>query len=192
HVMRVRKGEEKTTHSYLLPQRLDAEAQQVQEEQSLERKVPEQPALATFTMSDLPESPVITPKPTVQTAPEQAAAPATPGLFGRLFGALKNVFASAESQPESTDTQEPASTEQRQERRSGRRQGSNNRRDRNQRDGARDSRDGRDGNKENRDGNRESRDENRRNKRQNAPAAVAETVAPVEEAVEKAPRDDQR
>ncbi|MCW2485544.1 ribonuclease E [Candidatus Symbiopectobacterium sp. NZEC127] len=195
HVMRVRKGEEKTTLSYLLPQRLDAEAQQVQEEQSLERKVPEQPALATFTMSDLPESPVITPKPTVQTAPEQAAAPATPGLFGRLFGALKNVFASAESQPESTDTQEPASTEQRQERRSGRRQGSNNRRDRNQRDGARDSRDGRDGrdgNKENRDGNRESRDENRRNKRQNAPAAVAETVAPVEEAVEKAPRDDQQ
>ncbi|WP_440863109.1 ribonuclease E [Symbiopectobacterium purcellii] len=180
HVLRVRKGEEKTTLSYLLPQRLDAEAQQVQEEQSLERKVPEQPALATFTMPDLPESPVIT--------PEQAAAPATPGLFGRLFGALKNMFASAESQPESTNTQEAASTEQRQERRSGRRQGSNNRRDRNQRDGARDSCDG---NKESRDGNRESRDENRRKKRQNAPA-VTEAVAPVEEAVEKAPRDDQQ
>lgn len=184
HVLRVRKGEEKTTLSYLLPQRLDAEAQQVQEEQSLERKIPEQPALATFTMPDLPESPVITPKPAAKTAPEQASAPATPGLFGRLFGALKNMFASAESQPESTNTQETASTEQRQERRSGRRQGSGNRRDRNQRDG-------RDGNKESRDGNRESRDENRRNKRQNAPA-VTESAAPVEEAVEKAPRNDQQ
>ncbi len=185
HVLRVRKGEEKTTLSYLLPQRLDAEAQQVQEEQSLERKVPEQPALATFTMPDLPESPVITPKPAAKPAPEQAATPATPGLFGRLFGALKNMFAGAESQPESTNTQEVTSTEQRQERRSGRRQGSNNRRDRNQRDGSRD------GNKESRDGNRESRDENRRNKRQNAPT-VTETAAPVEETVEKAPRDDQQ
>ncbi|MBG6244543.1 ribonuclease E [Candidatus Symbiopectobacterium sp. 'North America'] len=184
HVLRVRKGEEKTTLSYLLPQRLDAEAQQVQEEQSLERKIPEQPALATFTIPDLPESPVITPKPAAKTAPEQASAPSTPGLFGRLFGALKNMFASAESQPESTNTQETASTEQRQERRSGRRQGSGNHRDRNQRDG-------RDGNKESRDGNRESRDENRCNKRQNAPA-VTESAAPVEEAVEKAPRDDQQ
>ncbi|MGG2140104.1 ribonuclease E [Symbiopectobacterium sp. RP] len=188
HVMRVRKGEEKTTLSYLLPQRLDAEAQQVQEEQSLERKIPEQPALATFTMPDLPESPVITPKPATKTAPEQVSAPATLGLFGRLFGALKNMFTSAESQPESTNTQETASTEQRQERRSGRRQGSGNRRDRNRRDGARD---GRDGNKESRDSNRESRDEKRRNKRQNAPA-VTESAAPVEEAVEKAPRDDQQ
>lgn len=188
HVLRVRKGEEKTTLSYLLPQRLDAEAQQVQEEQSLGRKIPEQPALATFTMPDLPESPVITPKPAAKTAPEQVSAPATPGLFGRLFGALKNMFASAESQPESANTQETASTEQRQERRSGRRQGSGNRRDRNQRDGARD---GRDGNKKSRDSNRESRDENRRNKRQNAPA-VTESAVPVEEAVEKAPRDDQQ
>ncbi|MGL9750846.1 MAG: ribonuclease E [Symbiopectobacterium sp.] len=177
HVLRVRKGEEKTTLSYLLPQRLDAEAQQIQEEQSLERKIAEQPALATFTMPDLPESPVITPKPAAKTAPEQASESATPGLFGRLFCALKNMFTGAESQSESTNTQETASTEQRQERRSGHRQGSGNRRDRNQHDG--------------RDGNRESRDENRRNKRQNAPA-VTESAAPVEKAVEKAPRDDQQ
>ncbi|MGL9734022.1 MAG: ribonuclease E [Symbiopectobacterium sp.] len=175
HVLRVRKGEGKSTLSYLLPQRLDAEAQQVQEEQSLERKISEQPALATFTMPDLPESPVITPKPAEKTAPDQAFAPAKPGIFGRLFGALKNMFASVENQPESTKTQETASTEQRQERRSSRRQESGNRRDRNQRDG--------------RDGNYESRDENHRNKYQNA-LAVTESSAPVEEAVEKVPRDD--
>lgn len=184
NVLRIRKGEEKTTLSYLLPQRLEAEAQQVQEEQTLERKAPEQPALATFTMPDLPETPVITPKATPKATPEHASAPATPGLFGRLFDALKSMFGSAETQPSSADTQENTATEQRQERRSGRRQGSNNRRDRNQRDGARDNRDG---NRE----NRESRDDNRRNKRQNAPA-VAETVAPVEETPEKAPRDDQQ
>ncbi|MFT8211288.1 MAG: ribonuclease E [Symbiopectobacterium sp.] len=184
NVLRIRKGEEKTTLSYLLPQSLEAEAQQVQEEQTLERKAPEQPALATFTMPDLPETPVITPKAAPKAAPEQASVTATPGLFGRLFGALKSMFASAESQPESTSTPDTTATEQRQERRSGRRQGSNNRRDRNQRDGGRDNRDG---NRE----SRESRDDNRRNKRQNTPA-VAEAVAPVEETAEKTPRDDQQ
>ncbi|MGL9759774.1 MAG: ribonuclease E [Symbiopectobacterium sp.] len=188
HVLRVRKGEEKITLSYLLPQRFDAEAQQVQEEQALERKIHEQPALSTFTMPNLPESPVITLKPAEKTTLEQTSALATPGLFSRLFGALKSMFAGAESQPESINTQEIASTKQRQERRASRRQGSDNHSDRNQHDGARD---GRDGNKESRDGNRESRDENRGNKRQNA-LVVTESAAPVEEAVEKAPREDQQ
>ncbi|MGK2889140.1 MAG: ribonuclease E [Candidatus Malihini olakiniferum] len=177
NVLRIRKGEEKTTLSYLLPQRLEAEAQQVQEEQTLERKVPEQPALATFTMPDLPETSIITSKVAPKAASEQASAPATLALFCRLFGALKSIFASAETQPNRADTQENTTTEQCQERRLGHHQGSNNRRDRNQRDGNRE--------------NRQSRDDNRRNKRQNTPAVV-ETVAPVEETAEKAPRDDQQ
>ncbi|MGK2959996.1 MAG: ribonuclease E [Candidatus Malihini olakiniferum] len=184
NVLRIRKGEEKITLSYLLPQRLEAEEQQVQEEQTLERKVPEQPALAKFTMPDLPKTPIVIPKVAQKSAPEQASAPSMPGLFGRLFYALKSMFAGAETQPNIADTQENTTTEQRQKRRSGRRQYSNNSRDCNQRDGAHDNRNG---NRE----NREYRDDNRRNKRQNA-LVVAETIALVEETAEKALRDDQQ
>ncbi|WP_420065786.1 ribonuclease E [Pectobacterium colocasium] len=155
-VVRVRKGEEKPTLSYLLPQRLETETQQQQDEQTIERKQPEQPALATFTMAEMPAETA----PSVTKATPAAAKPAEaaqPGLISRFFSALKNAFASepavkaADSVDEKKAEEEKSAEGQRSERRNSRRQG-NNRRDR----GSRDNRD-----------NREQRDEQRRNKRQN-------------------------
>ncbi|KHS84523.1 ribonuclease E [Pectobacterium carotovorum] len=160
-VVRVRKGEEKPTLSYLLPQRLETETQQLQDEQTIERKQPEQPALATFSMAEMPEETA----PSIAKAAPAAAKPAEvaqPGLVSRLFSALKSVFASepAAKAADSVDdkkAEEEKSTEgQRPERRNSRRQG-NNRRDR----GSRDNRD-----------NREQRDDQRRNKRQNEDAVT--------------------
>ncbi|WP_225085021.1 ribonuclease E [Pectobacterium colocasium] len=155
-VVRVRKGEEKPTLSYLLPQRLETETQQQQDEQTIERKQPEQPALATFTMAEMPAETA----PSVTKAAPAAAKPAEvaqPGLISRFFSALKSAFASepavkaADSVDEKKAEEEKSAEGQRSERRNSRRQG-NNRRDR----GSRDNRD-----------NREQRDEQRRNKRQN-------------------------
>ncbi|MBA0193403.1 ribonuclease E [Pectobacterium carotovorum] len=157
-VVRVRKGEEKPTLSYLLPQRLETETQQLQDEQTIERKQPEQPALATFSMAEMPEETA----PSIAKAAPAAAKPAEvaqPGLVSRLFSALKSVFASepAAKAADSVDdkkAEEEKSTEgQRPERRNSRRQG-NNRRDRGSRD------------------NREQRDDQRRNKRQNEDAVT--------------------
>ncbi|MEI7383818.1 ribonuclease E [Pectobacterium versatile] len=167
-VVRVRKGEEKPTLSYLLPQRLETETQQLQDEQTIERKQPEQPALATFSMAEMPEE---TTPPVAKAAPAVAKATedAQPGLFSRFLSALKGVFASepVEKTVDAADdkkAEEEKSTEgQRSERRNSRRQG-NNRRDR----GSRDNRDNRD--------NREQRDDPRRNKRQNE-EAVTDTRA---------------
>ena len=164
-VVRVRKGEEKPTLSYLLPQRLETETQQLQDEQTIERKQPEQPALATFSMAEMPEETA----PSIAKAAPAAAKPAEiaqPGLVSRLFSALKSVFASepavkAADNVDDKKAEEEKSTEgQRPERRNSRRQG-NNRRDR----GSRDNRD-----------NREQRDEQRRNKRQNE-EAITDTRA---------------
>ncbi|ASY77625.1 ribonuclease E [Pectobacterium polaris] len=179
-VVRVRKGEEKPTLSYLLPQRLETETQQLQDEQTIERKQPEQPALATFSMAEMPEEttpPVAKEAPVVAKATEDAQ----PGLFSRFLSALKGVFASepVEKTVDAADdkkAEEEKSTEgQRSERRNSRRQG-NNRRDR----GSRDNRDNRD--------NREQRDDQRRNKRQNE-EAVTDTRA-VENA-EKSSSEEQ-
>ncbi|MCL2894884.1 ribonuclease E [Brenneria tiliae] len=173
-VVRVRKGEEKPTLSYLLPQLLETEAQQLQEEQTAERKQPEQPALATFTMPDMPAEETA---PAVEkAAPPAQAAPAQPGIVSRFLGALKGIFA-AEPAAETVDKADEKKNEsadageaQRQERRHPRRQG-NNRRDRGSRD------------------NREPREDQRRNKRQQHTEAVAET--PAVEATEKAAIDEQ-
>ncbi|AFR04023.1 ribonuclease E [Pectobacterium carotovorum subsp. carotovorum PCC21] len=167
-VVRVRKGEEKPTLSYLLPQRLETETQQLQDEQTIERKQPEQPALATFSMAEMPEETA----PSIAKAAPAAAKPAEvaqPGLVSRLFSALKSVFASepavkaADSVDDKKAEEEKSTEGQRPERRNSRRQG-NNRRDR----GSRDNRDNRD--------NREQRDEQRRNKRQNE-EAITDTRA---------------
>nr|WP_113868035.1 ribonuclease E [Brenneria salicis]NMN91235.1 ribonuclease E [Brenneria salicis ATCC 15712 = DSM 30166]RBP60436.1 RNAse E [Brenneria salicis ATCC 15712 = DSM 30166]RLM30064.1 ribonuclease E [Brenneria salicis ATCC 15712 = DSM 30166] len=160
-VVRVRKGEEKTTLSYLLPQRLETEAQQLQEEQTVERKLPEQPALATFTMPDMPAVAEDRASEAAKAVPTATSTTAVQtGFISRVLGALKGIFA-AESAAEATvatDEQKSASATpgegQRQERRPSRRQG-NNRRDRGPRD------------------NREQREEQRRNKRP-APENIAE------------------
>ncbi|MBN3141734.1 ribonuclease E [Pectobacterium brasiliense] len=161
-VVRVRKGEEKPTLSYLLPQRLETETQQLQDEQTIERKQPEQPALATFSMAEMPEETA----PSIAKAAPAAAKPAEvaqPGFVSRLFSAFKSVFASepavkaADSVDDKKAEEEKSTEGQRPERRNSRRQG-NNRRDRGSRD------------------NRDNRDEQRRNKRQNE-EAVTDTRA---------------
>ena len=200
-VLRVRKGEETHTLSYMLP-KLHEEAMALpSEEEYAERKRPEQPALATFVMPDVPPAPPESsaPKAAAPVAqPTPAQAPAKEGFLSRAISALKSLFASepqvqpAASEPE----QQPAKNrdEKQQERRNGRRQ--NNRRDRNDRNdrsdrGERPSRDNRD----NRD-NSEAREENRRNRRekQQQNAEVRESRAPVaEDAAEKPKaRDEQQ
>ncbi|WP_052285582.1 ribonuclease E [Kluyvera genomosp. 1] len=173
-VLRVRKGEETTTLSYLLPKLHEEEMALPVDEEIAERKMPEQPALATFVMPEVP------PAPTAETsaaAPKAkaavAAAPAAPGLISRFFAALKNLFAGtpekpAEAQPEKQQESKP---ERQQERRKPRQ---NNRRDRNDRNdrrndrGDRNERSDRNENAEGREPreNREGREDNRRNRRE--------------------------
>jgi ribonuclease E len=207
-VLRVRKGEETKTLSYMLPKLHEEEMAMPSEEEYAERKRPEQPALATFVMPDVPPAP---PEPTPAAPSAPAAKPAVakapaveqPGLISRFFGALKNLFA-GESTAESKEVKEekPAETEsQRQgnDRRNNRRQ--NNRRDRNDRGdrNTRDNRGDRDNRSENRD-NREprenrDRDDNRRNRRQGQqPNAEVREVRQnvVEEAEKPKTRDEQQ
>lgn len=95
-VLRVRKGEETSTLSYLLPKLHEEEMAMPSDEEPAERKLPEQPALAAFVMPDAPPAPaqqepakatvaVGTP---AASAPKSAA-PAQPGLVARFFSALK-------------------------------------------------------------------------------------------------------
>lgn len=72
-VLRVRKGEETPTLSYLLP-KLHEEAMALPtEEEFVERKQPEQPALATFAMPEVPPAPALQ-EPTAKAAAPKAAA----------------------------------------------------------------------------------------------------------------------
>ncbi len=212
-VLRVRKGEESKTLSYMLPKRYEEEMAVTSEEEYAERKRPEQPALATFVMPDVPPAPpetvpVATPAPVAKPAVAKAVTAEQPGLISRFFGALKNLFA-GEPGTENKEVQEakPAETEgqrQGQDRRNNRRQ--NNRRDRNDR-GDRNNRD-RDnrgeGRGENRSENRDNReprenrdrDDNRRNRRQgqqqNAEVRENRPNVVVEEAEKPKARDEQQ
>lgn len=177
-VLRVRKGEETSTLSYKLP-KLHEEAMALpSEEEYAERKQPEQPALATFVMPDIPPAPAPQPAPVaeekVQPTAAQPAAAAETGLLGRLFGALKKMFASEPaSQPVEVKAQEevkeekPARSQERRKPRQNNRRDRNERGDRGDRNERRDSRsegaEAREG-RDNRD-NRE-RDENRRSRRE--------------------------
>ncbi|MGP0902983.1 ribonuclease E [Serratia sp. CY76391] len=216
-VLRVRKGEETSTLSYLLPKLHEEDMERPLEDAPMERKRPEQPALASFSLSaDAPppaEEPVAVAKPVAAAAKAKAAAPAAakPGFLGRLFGGLKSLFAGEEqpaveeAKPAETPKAEGNGESRRQDRRGQRRQGTGRkergergerpeRGERKERGEGRDNRE-RDNRepRENREGreSRESRDEqrrNRRNQQQNAP--VAEETASEESA--KAPREDQQ
>lgn len=167
-VLRVRKGEETPTLSYLLP-KLHEEAMALPtEEEYVERKQPEQPALATFAMPDVPPAPALQ-EPAVKaaTAPKAAATAteaAQPGLFSRFLGALKSIFGGND---EVKPVEQPApKAEEKSERQQDRRKPrQNNRRDRNDRRDNRDNRGDRD-NRNERSESSENRDENRRNRRQ--------------------------
>ncbi|EOC1316827.1 ribonuclease E [Cronobacter turicensis] len=204
-VLRVRKGEETHTLSYMLP-KLHEEAMALpSEEEYAERKRPEQPALATFVVPDVPPMPQETSAPAAEPAapkaPVKAAEPAKEGFLSRAISALKSLFASEpQAQPVASEPEpQPAKSreDKPQDRRNGRRQ--NNRRDRNERGdrserGERPSRENRD-NRDNRD-NSEAREENRRNRRekQQQNAETREVRAPVAEDVAEKPksRDDQQ
>ncbi|WP_321147716.1 ribonuclease E [Serratia marcescens] len=216
-VLRVRKGEETSTLSYLLPKLHEEDMERPLEDAPMERKRPEQPALASFSLSaDAPppaEEPVAVAKPVAAAAKAKAAAPAAakPGFLGRLFGGLKSLFAGEEqpaveeAKPAETPKAEGNGENRRQDRRGQRRQGTGRkergeRGDRPERGERKERGEGRDNRerdnrepRENREGreSRESRDEqrrNRRNQQQNAP--VAEETASEENA--KAPREDQQ
>ncbi|MDQ7855348.1 ribonuclease E [Klebsiella michiganensis] len=202
-VLRVRKGEETSTLSYLLPKLHEEEMAMPSDEEPAERKLPEQPALAAFVMPDAPpasaqEEPA---RAAATVAPAasapKAAAPAQPGLVARFFSALKKVFSSEEeTKPAEVQVEKKAEekSERQQERRKPR---SNNRRDRNDRRDNRDNRDSRenrDSRAENSEG-RESREENRRNRRekqqQNAePREIRQTT--VEDSEKGKARDEQQ
>ncbi|CNH49204.1 ribonuclease E [Yersinia massiliensis] len=158
-VLRVRKGEEVPSLSYLLPQLHEAEMAQPQEETTIERKRPEQPALATFSLpTEVPPESTPTTADTKPAAVPQAATSATaeqPGFFSRLLTGLKGIFGGspeAEVKPVEVEKTE-ASDNRRNDRRNPRRQ-NNGRKDR----GDRTPREGRDN--ANRDSN--SRDNNSR------------------------------
>ncbi|HAT4919008.1 TPA: ribonuclease E [Serratia marcescens] len=216
-VLRVRKGEETSTLSYLLPKLHEEDMERPLEDAPMERKRPEQPALASFPLSaDAPppaEEAVAVAKPAAAAAKAKAAAPAAakPGFLGRLFGGLKSLFAGEEqpaveeTKPAETPKAESNGENRRQDRRGQRRQGTGRkergeRGDRPERGERKERGEGRDNRerdnrepRENREGreSRESRDEqrrNRRNQQQNAP--VAEETASEDSA--KAPREDQQ
>ncbi|MDK9363770.1 ribonuclease E [Lelliottia wanjuensis] len=173
-VLRVRKGEETSTLSYLLPKLHEEEMAMPSDAEPAERKLPEQPALATFIMPEAPPAPAMESAPAKaaaqKPAAETSAKPAESGLLGRFFGALKKMFAGEEPQPEQPVV---APKEEKQERPQDRRKRQNNRRDRNDRDrrdnrdnrGDRDNRGERDNRSDNNEG-REPREDNRRNRRE--------------------------
>ena len=212
-VLRVRKGEETSTLSYKLPKLHEEAMAMPSEEEYAERKQPEQPALATFAMPEIPPAPEAAPAATVAPAdkPATTTETAATGLFGRIVGALKKLFADDEpAKPaevkEDADVKE-VKPERSQDRRKPRQ---NNRRDRNDRNDRRDNRDNRDRNEgnDNREGrdnrdnreardNREGREDNRRNRREKQPqnAEVRENrqpVAAVEDADKSKSRDEQQ
>ncbi|EYU13657.1 ribonuclease E [Photorhabdus aegyptia] len=99
-VLRVRKGEEISTLSYLLPQFHETGTTNLQEDVQPERKRPEQPAISAFalpadTPAQQPSHKAKEKKPNrpAQTITEQ------PSLFSRFLTALKKIFSTEEEKP---------------------------------------------------------------------------------------------
>lgn len=201
-VLRVRKGEETSTLSYMLP-KLHEEAMALpSEEEYSERKLPEQPALAAFVMPEAPPAPAqetVAAKPATKPAAEVSQPAAQPGLLSRFLSALKKMFAGEEPQPAPAPVEKK---EEKQERSPDRRKRQNNRRDRNERrDNRSESNEGREGsesrdNRDNREGRerREGRDENRRNRREKPQqnAEEREIRQPVSEESDKGRQRDEQ
>lgn len=100
-VLRVRKGEESPTLSYLLPQLHESEMTQPSEEPSTERKRPEQPALAAFVMPDPPlVNEMSSAAETLTQQTHAATAVSACGLFGRLVSSFKSFIGTPAQQPD--------------------------------------------------------------------------------------------
>jgi len=201
-VLRVRKGEETPMLSYLLP-KLHEEAMALpSEEETSERKRPEQPALATFAMPDVPPAPATAEAPVSATPAVQKTAPAAspaaegPGLFSRFMTALKKLFATEESkpveQPPVVKVEEKAErSQERRKPRQNNRRDRNDRSDRNERNDRRDNRNERNDNSE----SRETREDNRRNRRekpQNTETRDVRQTGASEEADQPKAREEQQ
>ncbi|SFU48408.1 ribonuclease E [Xenorhabdus koppenhoeferi] len=120
-VLRVRKGEEISALSYLLPQLHEAEIANVQDDSQHERKRPEQPAISTF---DLPaESSVPAKEKEKKVVVNNQKQTVRPRMFSRFFSALKKIFSGEEEkQPQeknkkSSDNNNRRSSERRNPRR---------------------------------------------------------------------------
>ncbi|GAA3889010.1 MULTISPECIES: ribonuclease E [Gibbsiella] len=201
-VLRVRKGEETSTLSYLLPKLHEEEMDQPQEDAPMERKLPEQPALAAFSLaSDVPPPAEEQAQPQSAAVAPSAAAAAQTGLVGRLLGKLKGLFAADTSNASPAEAAAPveepkaeSTDNRRQDRRNQRRQ-SPARKERGERT-ERTERTERKERAETRD-TREARDEQqqRRNRRNNVAPAVAPVVKEEElsdEAIAKAREEQQQ
>lgn len=210
-VLRVRKGEEVPSLSYLLPQLHEAEMAQPLEEATIERKRPEQPALATFSLPTEvpPESApaAANVKPTAAPQAATAAVAEQPGFLSRLFSGLKGLFSgSTETEVKPVEVEKTETNENRRNDRRNPRRQNNGRKDR----GDRTPREGRDnssrdnntrdnstrdnGNRDNanRDNsNREGRDDQRRNNRRPAQQATAPQVQTEVVEADKAQREEQ-
>ncbi|MEQ1976091.1 ribonuclease E [Xenorhabdus sp. SGI240] len=103
-VLRVRKGEEISTLSYLLPQLHEAEMINAQDDIQHERKRPEQPAISTF---DLPEeaAPTTTKVKTKEkkVVTNNQKQTEKPGLFSRFLSALKKMFSGGEEEKQTQE-----------------------------------------------------------------------------------------
>ncbi|MBE8595424.1 ribonuclease E [Xenorhabdus sp. BG5] len=126
-VLRVRKGEEISTLSYLLPQLHEAEMINTQDDIQHERKRPEQPAISTFDLPAEAETAPATAK--VKTKEKKAVTnnqqqTEKPGLFSRFFSALKKMFSGEEQQQTQEQGKKPSGNDNRRssERRNPRRQ----------------------------------------------------------------------
>ncbi|MEY4475221.1 MAG: hypothetical protein RL248_988 [Pseudomonadota bacterium] len=204
-VLRVRKGEEVPSLSYLLPQLHEAEMAQPPEETTIERKRPEQPALATFSLpSEVPVEtvPVASTKSTAASQATMVSTAEQPGFLSRLMNGLKGIFSAsteAEVKPVAIEKTETSETRHN-DRRNPRRQ-NNGRKGR----GERTPREGRDNSTQdsnsrgNRDtANHEGREDLRRNRRptQEAPQAQSDQVetdnAPQPQRRQRRRPDDKR
>ncbi|MGK4437998.1 ribonuclease E [Yersinia proxima] len=204
-VLRVRKGEEVPSLSYLLPQLHEAEMAQPQEEATIERKRPEQPALATFSLpTEVPPetAPVANVKPTAAPQAATAVVAEQPGFLSRLLSGLKGLFGgSTETEVKPVEVEKTETNENRRNDRRNPRRQNNGRKDR----GDRTPREGRDNNSRdnnardngnrdnaNRDNsNREGRDDQRRNNRRPAQQATAPQAQTEVVEADKAQREEQ-
>ncbi|MBT0723337.1 ribonuclease E [Rosenbergiella sp. S61] len=101
-VLRVRKGEETNTLSYHLPKLHETEMALPSEEETAERRRPEQPALAAFAMPDAP--PVVAETPATSAAEKPAGC-----FFSRLVKGIKALFSGSDS-AEKPDAETVAAT----------------------------------------------------------------------------------
>ncbi|PHM63697.1 ribonuclease E [Xenorhabdus ishibashii] len=165
-VLRVRKGEEISALSYLLPQLHEAEMANIQDDPQHERKRPEQPAISTF---DLPAetapaaAKVKTKEKKVVTNNQKQAE--KPGLLSRFLSALKKMFSGEEEKQTQDIGKKSAGNDNRRspERRNSRRQ--------NQR-------------RENETRNNRERDEQRKSRNTQQKNNVQDSTAPDNEARE--------